>query len=118
MAGNYNYYADKESARLFLTQLMLDLTDEYNNAGIQDYQGIWVYHRFRKTSLTIPELGMTAEVSIPDLIAPFADVGAIYFIFSQMQPDDMTEPYHWLSQERIDSIRNKIGVFLGVEEPL
>lgn len=112
MAGNYAYYADKESAEKFLRRLMLDITDEYNQAGITDVQGLWVYHRFRKVDVN----GM--QLSIADLIAPFCDVGAIYYLFANMQPDAMTEPYHWMTQERIDSIRNKIGVFLGVEEPL
>lgn len=82
-----------------------NLKDQINLA-----QALWLHHRLRALAVTIGGvdyvLDLFAMVVAGDLETACSTLGATV-------ADDMSEAYHWLSQERITAIRHKILVALG-----
>jgi len=75
-------------------------------------QAAWVHHRLRKMDYTLSDETTVTQLDIMNLVVS-GDVETAEHALGQMTPDDMTEPYHWLTQERIDWIRNEIRTYLG-----
>jgi len=71
----------------------------------------WVHHRLRKTNYVL-DAGPTVQIDVLNLVVS-GDIETAEHILGQMLPDDMTEVYHWLTQDRIDWMRNEIRSFLG-----
>lgn len=74
-------------------------------------QAAWVHHRFRKTDYVLDD-GPTVQIDVLNLVVS-GDIETAEHVLGQMLPDDMTEVYHWLTQDRLDWMRNEIRAFLG-----
>lgn len=74
-------------------------------------QAAWVHHRLRKTDYTL-DAGLTIQIDVMNLVIS-GDIETAEKVLGQMAPDDMSQPYHWLNQDRINWIRNEIRTFLG-----
>jgi len=75
-------------------------------------QASWIHHRLRKTPFILSDGTTEVFIDLLNLVIS-GDVETAYVVLGQMQADDMTQPYHWLNQERIDWMRNEIAVYLG-----
>jgi hypothetical protein len=72
----------------------------------------WVHHRLRKVNYTLSDETTVTQLDIMNLVVS-GDIETAEHALGQMTPDDMTESYHWLTQERIDWIRNEIRAYLS-----
>lgn len=72
----------------------------------------WVHHRMRKVDYTLSDTTTVAQLDVMNLVVT-GDIETAEQALGQMSPDDMTKDYHWLTQERIDWIRNEIRNYLG-----
>ncbi len=93
-----------------------------NNVGVSG--GLWVHHRFRAITYTVdaghvsafpplaPLLGVTITTDLINLIVT-GDVESAYGVLVCTVPDDMTQPYHCVSQALLDYIKGRIAQFLG-----
>lgn len=74
-------------------------------------QAAWVHHRLRKTDYVL-DAGATVQIDVLNLVIS-GDIETAEHVIGQMSPDDMTQAYHWLTQDRLDWIRNEIRTYLG-----
>lgn len=75
-------------------------------------QSAWVHHRMRKVDYTLSDDTTVVQLDVMNLVVT-GDIETAEHALGQMSPDDMTEDYHWLTQARIDWIRNEIRTYLG-----
>lgn len=75
-------------------------------------QAAWVHHRMRKVDYTLAEDSTVVHIDLMNLIVS-GDIELAYFVMGQMAPDDMSKPYHWWTQARIDWVMNEIATYLG-----
>jgi len=95
----------------FATELMLRFKLKNIQEGISAGQAVWLHAKTRSLDVNFP--GMPT-VSIDLLnIALSGDVEAGCIALQYAVPDDMTQAYHWLSQERIDWLVSELKGFLG-----
>lgn len=78
-------------------------------------QSSWVHHRLRKVPYLLSDNQTLVDIDVLNLVVS-GDVETAEQVLSQLQPDDMTKYYHWLTQERINWIRNDIRKYLGWPE--
>jgi hypothetical protein len=78
--------------------------------GINAAQGLWMHHRMRAMPVTIDGLALTLDIIN---IAYSGDIELGCIALQYVTPDDMTQPYHWLTQARIDWIVDDMKSFLG-----
>lgn len=78
--------------------------------GINALQALWLHHRVRALSINVAGLPM-----IIDLLnmAISGDVEMACITLQYTTPDDMSMPYHWLNQERLNFLINDMKSFLG-----
>lgn len=73
-------------------------------------QGLWMHSRMRAVPINFNGL----EVSIDVMnLAVSGDIEIACVTLQYTTPDDMTQPYHWWSQERINWIINDMKAYLG-----
>lgn len=77
-------------------------------------QAAWVHHRLRKVDFTLSDGVTVAQIDVMNLVVS-GDIETAESVLGQLTPDDMTQPYHWWTQERIDWVRNEIRAYLGWE---
>jgi hypothetical protein len=70
-----------------------------------------VHHRLRAIDITVGGLPLT--IDLMNLVIS-GDLETAFVVLSYMEPDDMTMPYHWFSQERINSLKAKIATRVGL----
>lgn len=75
-----------------------------NNLAI--LMSLHVHHRLRAVEVNIGGIPFTIDVM--NLVVS-GDLETAYVVLSYMTPDDMTMPYHFLSQERIDILKGLIS---------
>lgn len=96
----------------FADRLMQKIKEKNISDGLASIdQAAWVHHRMRKVPYQLSVL-VFVDLDILNLVVA-GDIETAEFALSQMTPDNMTQPYHWLNQERIDWIRNEIRTYLG-----
>lgn len=74
-------------------------------------QAAWVHHRLRKVDYNL-DAGLVVQIDVLNLVVS-GDIETAESVLGQMSPDDMTEPYHWWTQARIDWVRNEVRSYLG-----
>lgn len=86
--------------------------------------GIWLHNRLRAITITVqqshvdafaplaPLLGITITVDLINMIST-GDAESVFGIFCCLTPDDMTQPYHALSQTFINYVKSEIAAYLG-----
>jgi len=70
-----------------------------------------VHHRLRAIDITVG--GVPFTIDLMNLVIS-GDLETAYAVLSYMEPDDMTMPYHWFSQDRIDELKSKISIRVGL----
>jgi hypothetical protein len=70
-----------------------------------------VHHRLRAIDITVG--GVPFTIDLMNLVIS-GDLETAYVVLAYMTPDDMSMPYHWLSQSRIDALRSKIATRVGL----
>lgn len=64
-------------------------------------QSMWVHHRLRALEVTFGGVSMTIDLLN---LCMSGDLETAEVVLQLMTPDDMTQPYHFLSQEVIDEL--------------
>jgi hypothetical protein len=65
-------------------------------------KSLWMHHRLRAVSFTFQGVDFTIDLMN---LCISGDLSTAAFIMSQVTPDDMTQPYHFLSQDVINELR-------------
>lgn len=119
--SNPQYKADLQSRRVFGSDLMLAFKQKNLSEGIQWYQAMWLHHRLRNWQVTMPPALLTALGEIPDpnmsvdlvnvIVAGDLDLASLCLTYGTA--DNMTSPFHWCSQERMDWLNTQLKTWLG-----
>lgn len=97
----------------FADDLMQRLKEKNILEGLSSIdQSAWVHHKLRKMDYTLSDATTVVQLDLMNLVVS-GDIETAEQALGQMSPDDMTEAYHWLTQARIDWIRNEIRTYLG-----
>jgi len=97
----------------FADNLMQKLKEKNILEGLNSIdQSAWVHHRMRKVDYTLSDATTVVQLDVMNLVVT-GDIETAEHALGQMSPDDMSEDYHWLTQDRIDWIRNEIRDYLG-----
>lgn len=97
----------------FADQMMQRLKEKNILEGLSTIdQSAWVHHRLRKMDYTLSDNTTIVQLDLMNLVVS-GDIETADQALGQMAPDDMTESYHWLTQARIDWIRNEVRTYLG-----
>lgn len=90
---------------------LLDRFKQRNlSQGINALQALWMHHRVRALSITVGGVPMVIDLLN---MAVSGDVEMACIALQYTAPDDMTMPYHWLNQERLNFLINDMKAFLG-----
>jgi hypothetical protein len=90
---------------------MAEFKEANLGSGIDLAQALWVHHRLRALDINVGGLPMT--IDLMNLVVS-GDLEAAYATLSYATPDDMTQPYHWLSSEQIGFLTQRLGQYLGL----
>jgi len=126
--SNVEYKADNESRRRFGLELMLAFKQKNISEGMQWFQAIHLHSRIKKWSVTYPTAaqfphpsyaaigdaigGTTDEVDIFNMIAG-GDIETACFSLMYGQNDSMSQPNHWITEERRQWIITQMKAWLG-----
>lgn len=118
--SDLNQWAIDNQTRDFANRLMAWLKVDNIKSEINIFQALWVHHRMRAveiSSINVPgagavPLGYACTIDVMNLIIS-GDMEVAFFVLDAMTPDDMTQPYHWLSSAKIAMIKNEIAIYLG-----
>lgn len=102
--------ADDIIERFKKTNLQFFLENNVSN-DLAILMSTHVHHRLRAVDVTIN--GNQFTIDLMNLVIS-GDLETAYMVLGYMQPDSMTEPFHFLSQEKIDALRAMI--FEGIRE--
>jgi hypothetical protein len=102
--------ADAEANKRFAQNLLLDFRQMNLDSGINAAQALWLHHRAKAFDINVS--GVPMQVDLLNM-AMVGDVEAAYIALNYAVPDDMSQPHHWLSQERINFLKNAIAVYMG-----
>lgn len=94
----------------FGRKLLHDWMRKNTLEGMTVKQSLWVFSRFETFTINC-DFG----VRHVDIFKMFY-AGALptaYYCLLQVDPDPMTESYHWLTQEKIDWFKNQVRAYLG-----
>lgn len=78
--------------------------------GINAAQGLWMHHRIRALDITVSSIPMTVDLA-NFIISGDVELACISLQYAQ--PDDMSLPYHWMSQARVDWLVTELKKYLG-----
>jgi hypothetical protein len=107
--------SDQAAAIDFCTDLMNTFVRNNTNEGITIEQSLYLFARLGNLTIAREWPDMPGDVKVD--LSTLMQTGAIptlYFVLLRLTPDDMTQPYHWLSQARIDWMKGKIEEFIGL----
>lgn len=102
--------ADDIIERFKKTNLQFFLENNVSN-DLAILMSTHVHHRLRAVDVTIN--GNQFTIDLMNLVIS-GDLETAYMVLGYMQPDSMAEPFHFLSQEKIDDLRAMI--FEGIRE--
>lgn len=119
--SNASYYSDLLARREFGAKLMTAFKQKNLSEGIQWYQGIHLHNRVRKWQVIMPPALLTAMGGIPDPgeyvdlvnVIVSGDIETASLCLTYGVADDMTSPFHWCTQDRIDWLNNQMKAWLG-----
>ena len=72
---------------------------------------MWIHHRMRAMDINVGGLAMT--IDLMNLVIT-GDLETAYIVLGLITPDDMTQPYHWFSADRIAALRARIGEKISI----
>jgi hypothetical protein len=101
-----------EFRQIFAKKMMLKFKHKNIAEGINAIQSLWLHERTRKWQCEI--MGVTLTVDIINM-AVSGDIETACLALIYGQPDDMTHPKHWFTQERMNFLINEMKEYLGWE---
>jgi hypothetical protein len=107
-------FLDKTVAenRLFSEDLIQRFKKQNLISGLSTIdRAAWVHHRLRKVDYLLSDNETLIHIDVLNLVIS-GDIETAEQVLGQMSPDDMSEDYHWLNQERINWLRNEIRKYL------
>lgn len=102
--------ANEDELRKFCRKLMIEFKKRLQRDGITPAQARWLSHRASDWSVTIE--GLTTSHDLMSM-AWVGSAEQMFEILSYSAPDDMSEPHHAWSQERIDWLKSQIASYMG-----
>lgn len=94
-----------------LARILMDQIKARNLAlGINGMQALWAHHRLR--ALGVNFMGLEVTIDIMNLIVS-GDMEVAAISLMNCEPDDMSQPYHWLSAANIEWIVVRLKAILG-----
>lgn len=112
--SNEQYRADNQSLKDFAEKLMLAFKQKNISEGINVVQATHLHARMRAWVVTLPPSlgGGTFTVDILNMVVA-GDLETATTCLIYGTPDDMTEPHHWLSADRIGWLNLQLTTWLG-----
>jgi hypothetical protein len=101
---------DQQAAIDFCASLMNEFVRNNTNEGMTIDQSLYLFTKLSCFPMARPWGEVEVDLS---LLFERGAVPTLYFVLLRLTPDDMTQPYHWLTQERIDWMKSKIEEFIG-----
>lgn len=102
--------ADYETSLDFVKNLFTRFKLKNIAEGINGVQSIWL--NMRMAELQGSFSGLNFKVDVVNMGAS-GDIQTACIVLMNCQPDDMTQPYHWLTQDRINFLVNEMKAHLG-----
>jgi hypothetical protein len=110
---DYNFESSKVSQEQnihFGQSLLHDWMRRNTLEGMSVNQSLWVFSRFEE--FTVNAIFGTKHVDLFKMFQSGA-IPTVYYCILRVTPDDMTQSYHWLTQERINWVKERLENFLG-----
>lgn len=101
---------DYKSNVQFANELFMQFKQKNIDEGINGSQAIWLHHRTRAMNITAFGINYTLDIIN---MAASGDIETACLSLMYSTPDDMTEPQHWLTQDRIDFLVSSMKTHLG-----
>lgn len=102
--------SDQSAAITFSHKLLRDWMRRNTIEGMTIQQSLWVFSRFEEFTIEIN--GVSKKVDMFKMFQSGA-LPTLYYCLLKIQPDPMTESFHWVTQPRIDWVKNEISAWLG-----
>lgn len=110
--NQYNYLdISIKKRKEFADDLIERLKKRNMQQSINAVQGLWMHQKIRQLNVTLPG-APTFSVDLMNMVVS-GDLELACLSLMYSQADDMSLPYHWLSQERINWIIAELKKFLG-----
>jgi hypothetical protein len=95
----------------FAQELIERLKKKNISEGINALRGLWMHQRIRALPVTLPG-APTMTIDLMNMVIS-GDLELACLSLMYTPPDDMTMPFHWLSQARLDWIIAELKLYLG-----
>lgn len=95
----------------FARKLFRSFKQKNKDEGITGPQALWMHHRVRALTVNFPNMEPTTQDIIN--MGASGDIETACLCLLYCQPDDMSQPYHWLNAERISWLIEKMKEHLG-----
>lgn len=104
-------YTDLINRETFCRKIMVYFKMQNLLAGLNASQGLYVHSRLRRIVFTYSD-GVVYNIDLLNLVVS-GDLELAYIVLSYMTPDDGSQPYHWLTSDKINYLRTEIAKYLG-----
>lgn len=95
----------------FARNLFMHFKQKNKDEGISGAQALWMHSRVRALEVSFPGMPTTIQDIINMGASGDLETACLCLMFCQ--PDDMTQPHHWLSQGRINWLVGEMKKHLG-----
>lgn len=102
-----DYFSNVEFAR----NLFMYFKQKNKDEGITGAQALWMHSRVRALEVSLPGMPTTTQDIIN--MGASGDIETACLCLLYCTPDDMSQPYHWLSSERIAWLVGHMKSHLG-----
>lgn len=111
MTGQYKYLDVSIQSKIdFAQSLIAEFKKKNISEGINALQGLWMHQRTRALPVTLN--GITFTVDLMNMVIS-GDLELACLSLMNTPADNMTMPFHWLSQERLNFLVAKLKIYLG-----
>ena len=110
MAITEGQRADNLSNRKFAQDLLIEFKQRNISEGMNGSQALWLHHRSREWEVNFN--GYQFKVDLMNM-AQSGDLETCYIALTYGTLDDMSQPYHWFTETRVNFLRNEIAKYLG-----
>jgi hypothetical protein len=101
---------DYEANVTFAKRLFMTFKQKNKDEGINGAQALWLHHRIRAWNVSF--MGVLYTVDIVNMAAS-GDIETACLSLLYGQPDDMSMPFHWFTQDRINFLTAEMKIYLG-----
>jgi hypothetical protein len=102
---------DYEADVQFAKNLFMEFKQKNKDEGINGAQALWLHNRVRALEVNFP--GMPSTIQDIINMGASGDIQTACLCLMFCTPDDMSQPYHWLSAERVNWLISAMKNHLG-----